>query len=367
MGDGTGVEKIYIFGAHSRAWTLKEYLTTVYPSVDIIAFLVNDEEENPSDIEGIPVIHLDEVTEGSRSTLDTEARVYLAIRGVGHSAATEYLQNLGFDDIVPVTVDLDMELRNAYLEKHFSGLGRRFEKIDTYPAGEHTDDSLSMFVVSSAFDSVLREHHEYTAYEKIIQVGCALTDRRIEGALYDDHGDNISDKNQQFCELTATYWVWKNSGADYVGIEHYRRFFLTGDDIADVMSSNSIDVIMPTPLCVMPSLKENYLFRHEKKPFRDMMSLIKKQYPKDYERAVSFFDQGLYSPCNMLIARKSVYDRLCGWMFPILFEVCNLNGTFDDRYQNRYPGFLSERLMSFFFDMHRDEYKVVYADKNFLS
>lgn len=65
--------------------------------------------------------------------------------------------------------------------------------------------------------------------------------------------------------------------------------------------------------------------------------------------------------------RKNVLDDLCRWIFPILFAVAEHGGQKTDAYQNRYPGFLSERLMTFFFERHKDKYKVVYADKNFLQ
>jgi len=45
--------------------------------------------------------------------------------------------------------------------------------------------------------------------------------------LWDDTWDNISDKNSEYAELTAHYWVWKNydlSNVDYVGFCHYRRY-----------------------------------------------------------------------------------------------------------------------------------------------
>ena len=358
----------YIFGAHSRARTLKEYLSVIYPELSIRAFLVDNDEENPDIVDGIPVVRIDGKERPEGYDFGPQDRVYIGTKGVAHPAVTEHLRQVGFEDIVPVTVELDMKLRNEYLAKYFEKMGRSFEKMDSYKAcSQKGDRNLSLYVVSSAFDQVLQEKHEQKSFEKVIQVGCALTDKRIDGAVYDDDGDNISARNAQFCELTALYWIWKNAADDFVGIEHYRRFFLIDDDVADIMMANDIDVVLPTPLCVMPSLGDNYLFRHENKPYEDMMLVLKTIYPNDYDKAVSFFAQSLYSPCNMLIAKKNVYDRLCEWMFPVLFEVAGINGSFSDRYQNRYPGFLSERLISFFFELHKGEYKVVYADKNFLN
>ncbi len=65
--------------------------------------------------------------------------------------------------------------------------------------------------------------------------------------------------------------------------------------------------------------------------------------------------------------RKETLDDYCGWVFPILFACAAHGGKREDTYQNRYPGFLAERLMSFFFEKSRHRYKIVFADKNFLN
>lgn len=45
------------------------------------------------------------------------------------------------------------------------------------------------------------------------------------GYLGDDTGDNISEFNPYYCELTGVYWAWKNLDYDYLGLVHYRRYF----------------------------------------------------------------------------------------------------------------------------------------------
>ena len=58
-----------------------------------------------------------------------------------------------------------------------------------------------------------------------IHVGKALHKDIDLGIQGDDEGDNISNENSIYCEMTAWYWAWKNLKADYVGLCHYRRYF----------------------------------------------------------------------------------------------------------------------------------------------
>ena len=57
-----------------------------------------------------------------------------------------------------------------------------------------------------------------------ILCGSALTDS-IPDILSDiGSSGSISEKNREYCELTAHYYAWKNVDADYYGFCHYRRF-----------------------------------------------------------------------------------------------------------------------------------------------
>ncbi len=353
--------KIYIFGAHSRARTLAAYLQYLYPKTTVAAYLYDNEEENPEWIDDTAVIRL----KGS-TALSKEYPVYIGTRGIYHKQVIRHLEQLGFKKIYPVTVELDLQLRNAYLEKYFASVGRNFIKIDRL-YGLERDRQAVIYVARSAFDSSLCQDYSLAPYEREIQAGSALTKIRLsDGILTDDEGDNISDRNRQFCELTVLYWIWKHAKEEIVGLVHYRRHFILPDDWVARMQIHKVDAILPVPLYVAPSLEENYKKRHDPSDWDYMMDYLKERNEQEYKEALVFFKKNLYSPCNMFIMRRGVLNELCDWMFPVLFSVAEHGGQKEDKYLNRYPGFLSERLITFFFEKNRGRYKVIYSDKNFL-
>lgn len=369
---------IYIFGAHSRAQTLAEYLLCLYPETVIAAFLYDNKEENPPQIGEIQVISIEEGT-----NLHTDYPVYIATRGIYHQQISNHLKRIGFSRIYPVTVELDQQLRNEYMVKHFVSMGRQFVKIDMLKGAEKNrwkdeptgtdgltehDAAAAIYVAVSELDKPLQQQYTMASYEKEILAGAALSEKPVpENIISDNIGDNISHRNRQFSELTALYWLWKHAEEEIIGLAHYRRHFILPEDWNRRMRENHVDVILPVPLYVAPNLAENYKSRHTPLDWDYMMECLKGRSVQEYEEAEAFFRYGLYSPCNMFIMRKGVLNELCEWLFPILFKVAEQGGEKEDGYLNRYPGFLSERLMSFFFDKNRDRYKVVYADKNFLE
>ena len=80
---------------------------------------------------------------------------------------------------------------------------------------------LKIFVCAHKADPNTRNDAVYQP----IHAGKALHEDVDLGFPGDDTGDNISAKNEEWCELTALYWVWKNSlDYDYVGLASYRRY-----------------------------------------------------------------------------------------------------------------------------------------------
>lgn len=373
--------KVYIFGAASRAKTLMGYINMLFPGLEIVGYLVDNEEENDSRIAGVPVMHLDRIPEKELANLQTEASVIIATKGVFHQKITSRLSALGFNSIIPVSVEVDNCLRNAYVSRFFAQAGRDFIKLesliveqseeDTSQGGQGTDakemPDACIYMAQSVYDKELETPYTIPVYEKALQVGAALTDKRLaDNILTDDTGNNISMKNRQYCEVTGIYWVWKNRRHDYVGFSHYRRHFVLQEDWMKIMKQQDIDAVVPVPTYLYPSVGENYKERHIPDDWEFLLQYLKENDAEAYDMAMEIFSGNLFFPANMFIAKWEVFDELCSWIFPILDAVCTNGGIKEDTYLNRYVGFVSERMVTLFFALHRDKYKIVYADRRFL-
>ena len=188
---------------------------------------------------------------------------------------------------------------------------------------------------------------------KIIGVG---NNSIINEDLHDNTGDNISSKNKNYCELTALYWIWKNSNDDIVGLEHYRRMFLN-DNIGEIgllnedeilFILNNYDIIVPTLFNNKTrTVYQHYVEDHKKRDIELAQNIINSKYP-EYN---SSFNQVMNSKYeygfNMMITRKDILDEYSQWLFDILFDLENkIDISKYDEYQKRIYGFLSERLFN---------------------
>lgn len=215
------------------------------------------------------------------------------------------------------------------------------------------------------------------ALMKPIHVGKALSQIDLD-MIGDDTGDNISAKNPYFCELTATYWIWKNTQDDIVGLCHYRRFFnLTGNDtkahaITDDfalkygLTKEKVNELLTDYDIILPKYKvskknpialyENYKKAHVISDMDLVLEIIKEKYPKQYQVAYNTLHHSLSGYyANMLITHKPIFDDYAKWLFDILFEVekrIQSDVLKRDVYQQRVYGFLSERMMTVYMALH---------------
>ena len=198
----------------------------------------------------------------------------------------------------------------------------------------------------------------------------------------DNTGENISNKNANYCELTATYWIMKNDKSDIVGLTHYRRYFFkkhTNEmsqvlDRADIeVLLNEYDMIVPnkTYLFRYKNIKEAYCALHEKDDWEICKKIVKAKYP-DYVEAFEELEKSRsFYACNMFISSKKIFDDYYNWLFDILFELeSKIDISNYDDYNKRIFGFLSERLFNVWVkyqDLKLKEVPVYNVDKKVMG
>lgn len=217
-----------------------------------------------------------------------------------------------------------------------------------------------------------------------IEVGAALRNKHIEGALQDNLGDNISEKNKMYCELTAQYWAWKNLDADYYGFFHYRRYLSFADQRFSTDEWQNVIENTPTREVLdkyrltddyIQSLVENYdIVLSEEKNVAKMpdrngsiyeqykngrslnikdLDLVREIVAEKHPDYLDTFDQVINGKktclCNMYIMKRAIFTQYMSWLFDILFEFekrADMSEYTVEGY--RTPGHLAERLLTVF-------------------
>lgn len=225
---------------------------------------------------------------------------------------------------------------------------------------------------------------------KPIQVGAALTDNKLPGmSYYDNKGDNISERNRSYCEMTALYWAWKNLDADYYGLFHYRRYLSFAPDSVDNPYPGRAYPNIPTALeeiqldesrmrevieghdLIVPrqddtnnttgedSLYEQYCNEHYIEDLDYCMEYAREKYPHIAPFVDVTHESRAYY-CNMFIMKAELFDEYCSFIFDVLesFEANNDISGYNPM-QYRVTGFLAERLTNIFirYALASDQYK----------
>lgn len=196
-------------------------------------------------------------------------------------------------------------------------------------------------------------------YEKCyipIEVGYLLREYHLSiKSANDAVGNNISKLNESFCELTALFWLWKNSNAEIVGLLHYRRYLgfsrtqknsiLKEENIREILSEK--DIILPRKKFLYGSVRSQYATGQYIKDYDLCGDIIKEKYPDYYKDFIEISNEESMYAYNIFIAPKELIDQYCEWIFDVLFcAMKRIDYIHYTNQQKRIFGFLSERLFN---------------------
>lgn len=205
-----------------------------------------------------------------------------------------------------------------------------------------------------------------------IQGGRAINPamKSIQG---DDNGNNISEKNREYCELTVQYYAWKNIDAQYYGFCHYRRFFGLDENIKTPyialkeISHNKYerylgneeqlkslcdqyDVIVTRSEDMGINVRDHYITSafHHREDLELFLSVLEKKAPQLLPFANEYLYQNKHYFCNMFIMNKVLFNEYCDILFTLLEEFDSyktIHGHFQD---DRTDGYLGERFLGIY-------------------
>lgn len=224
-----------------------------------------------------------------------------------------------------------------------------------------------------------------------VQTGTINPNRGMD-MLQASSGESIDDKNANYGELTAWYWVYKNylpkhPEVEYVGFCHYRRmldytkqpketgFFLTrvllGDFVAscnDNYSARGVydlikgyDIVLPKKHILPPEESTNetqYLHWHPKKDLDLVKQLIREDYPEYVPEMDAFFASKSGYYCLLFTMRREIFISFMKFAFDLLFKLEKRANwkEYHSYYEIRTPAFLIERLFNVWLEHNRKKY-----------
>jgi hypothetical protein len=202
-----------------------------------------------------------------------------------------------------------------------------------------------------------------------LQVGSAGK-RSIAGLTRDDSGEQISARNESYCELTGIYWAWKNLDADFIGLAHYRRYLAeyAGWRKKDRIATRSAiehtlsraDVILPKKRHYwIETNYSQYAHAHHAQDLILTREILLERYPEylaSWERIMRRTSGHRF---NIFVMKKQLLDSYLTWLFDVLFTLeQRLDISQYEGMDRRVFGLVSERLL----DVWMEQNKIPYTE-----
>lgn len=182
------------------------------------------------------------------------------------------------------------------------------------------------------------------------------------GYAKDNSGDNISKLNYCFGSQTGLYWAWKNLDADYLGLVHYRRYFVEkkvnrDNRLDSILSREKLEQLLEQYKVIVPKKRNYYISTiydqyantmNGGKEELDLAREIIRELTPEYLRAFNIYmhrKSGFIF--NMMIMPRDLMNHYCEWLFTILLELHNrVDQTGMSDFDKRFCGRISERLFN---------------------
>jgi hypothetical protein len=227
------------------------------------------------------------------------------------------------------------------------------------------EKAFSVYMAKSHKDVKLQHQYDIPHWIIPVQAGYEYAGIRTED-ITDADGINISQKNPDYCELTVTYWAWKNRRNKYKGICHYRRRLLLSECELQKCIANDVDMILPLPYVCYPNATgqyDRYIGERDRVFLKSALETVSPDYLEIWE---ILDKQQLFYNYNILIAKEDIFDQYSEWMFNVLLQVeklCEENGL---KRNDRYAGYLGELLTTLFIMKNKDNLRIVHAEKEWM-
>ena len=177
---------------------------------------------------------------------------------------------------------------------------------------------------------------------KIIHAGHAQATENF-GEVADDAGDNIR-LNPFLDEITALYWMWRNTSHTHVGLCHYRRLFTTktnqrehrpGEFVfkpKNILSRAEIlklldeyDIILHTEFVADRTQRELMIFSTgypELVAFAE--EVVRKHLARAHPDYIDAFDSVMggfvFFSYGIHVTRRKIFDDYCAWLFDFIID-----------------------------------------------
>ena len=281
---------LLIFGAQGYALGAYQAIKTLYPKRTVSCFLVSECGYNAETLGGIEVKKLSDYAQSLSTDEKRNTSIIIATPENIQPEIEEILENCGFANHTRLTSERWEELMKLYHAKE-----GKFMPLQALPVGCNKP-FVRIFMAKSHLDRALRKRVGLPDYVFPIQVGIANASHQIAD-IADNTGDNISDCNGNYSEMTGLYWIWKNKlqegvddGNQYYGFGQYRRMLeFSSDDLMRLLD-NDFDAVLPYPMPYEPNIHahhERYIKESDWEALLQVLEELELEYRSCFDKVLS--------------------------------------------------------------------------------